>query len=79
MRAAIGLPMILLGGVTNLDRHDQAMAAGFDFVAMGRALLREPDLVNRMRQRPRGAVAVHPLQPVHADDLHRHPLRAALS
>jgi 2,4-dienoyl-CoA reductase-like NADH-dependent reductase (Old Yellow Enzyme family) len=28
---------------------DRAMAAGFDFVAMGRALLAEPDLINRMR------------------------------
>ncbi len=28
---------------------DRAMAEGFEFVAMGRALLREPDLVNRMQ------------------------------
>jgi 2,4-dienoyl-CoA reductase-like NADH-dependent reductase (Old Yellow Enzyme family) len=27
---------------------DLAMGAGFEFVAMGRALLREPDLVNRV-------------------------------
>ncbi len=26
------------------------MAEGFEYVAMARALLREPDLVNRMRQ-----------------------------
>jgi 2,4-dienoyl-CoA reductase-like NADH-dependent reductase (Old Yellow Enzyme family) len=48
VRAAVGLPLILLGGVTHRGVIDQAMAAGFDFVAMGRALLREPDLVNRM-------------------------------
>jgi 2,4-dienoyl-CoA reductase-like NADH-dependent reductase (Old Yellow Enzyme family) len=48
VRAAIGLPMVLLGGVTHRGVIDDAMAAGFDFVAMGRALLREPDLVNRM-------------------------------
>jgi 2,4-dienoyl-CoA reductase-like NADH-dependent reductase (Old Yellow Enzyme family) len=35
--------------VTNKAVMDQAMAAGFQFVAMGRALLREPDLVNRIR------------------------------
>ena len=29
--------------------YDQRRAEGFEFVAMGRALLREPDLVNRMR------------------------------
>jgi 2,4-dienoyl-CoA reductase-like NADH-dependent reductase (Old Yellow Enzyme family) len=27
---------------------DLAMAEGFDFVAMGRALLAEPDLINRI-------------------------------
>jgi 2,4-dienoyl-CoA reductase-like NADH-dependent reductase (Old Yellow Enzyme family) len=49
VRAAIRTPMVLLGGVTNRAVIDEAMAAGFDFVAMGRALLREPDLVNRLR------------------------------
>jgi 2,4-dienoyl-CoA reductase-like NADH-dependent reductase (Old Yellow Enzyme family) len=28
---------------------DLAMAEGFDFVAMGRALLAEPDLINRIQ------------------------------
>jgi 2,4-dienoyl-CoA reductase-like NADH-dependent reductase (Old Yellow Enzyme family) len=49
VRAAIRTPMVLLGGVTDRGVIDRAMAAGFDFVAMGRALLREPDMVNRMR------------------------------
>jgi 2,4-dienoyl-CoA reductase-like NADH-dependent reductase (Old Yellow Enzyme family) len=49
VRAAVSLPMILLGGVTGLAVMDEAMAAGFQFVAMARALLREPDLVNRLR------------------------------
>jgi 2,4-dienoyl-CoA reductase-like NADH-dependent reductase (Old Yellow Enzyme family) len=52
VRAAVSLPMVLLGGVTSRAVIDQAMAEGFQFVAMGRALLREPDLVNRMRQDP---------------------------
>ncbi len=43
------MPLILLGGVTNRDTMDDAMAAGFDFVAMGRALLAEPDLINRIQ------------------------------
>jgi 2,4-dienoyl-CoA reductase-like NADH-dependent reductase (Old Yellow Enzyme family) len=45
----VTLPTVLLGGVTNRAVIDQAMAAGFEFVAMARALLREPDLVNRMQ------------------------------
>ncbi|MEZ5132446.1 MAG: NADH:flavin oxidoreductase [Mycobacterium sp.] len=48
-RAELSIPLILLGGITNKDAMDKAMSAGFDFVAMGRALLAEPDLVNRMR------------------------------
>lgn len=47
-RAALKLPLIALGGYTDKDTLDTAMAEGFDFVAMGRALLREPDLVNKI-------------------------------
>ncbi|MGV0635791.1 NADH:flavin oxidoreductase [Mycolicibacillus trivialis] len=47
-RAELSLPLILLGGITGKATMDQAMAEGFDFVAMGRALLAEPDLVNRI-------------------------------
>lgn len=46
------IPLVLLGGVTDRDGMDRAMAEGFSFVAMGRALLREPDLINRIRQDP---------------------------
>ncbi len=48
-RAELTMPLILLGGVTNRDTMDDAMAAGFDFVAMGRALLAEPDLINQIQ------------------------------
>jgi len=47
-RSALSLPLILLGGISTLATIRQAMAEGFDFVAMGRALLREPDLVARL-------------------------------
>ncbi|MDA3660084.1 NADH:flavin oxidoreductase [Mycobacterium xenopi] len=48
-RAELSMPLILLGGITNRETMDLAMAEGFDFVAMARALLAEPDLVNRIR------------------------------
>ena len=48
-RAELKMPLILLGGVTNRETMDLAMAEGFDFVAMGRALLAEPDLINRIQ------------------------------
>jgi 2,4-dienoyl-CoA reductase-like NADH-dependent reductase (Old Yellow Enzyme family) len=44
---ALSLPLILLGGINRLDTVESALAEGFSFVAMARALLREPDLVNR--------------------------------
>ncbi|MFE3197417.1 NADH:flavin oxidoreductase [Embleya sp. NPDC059237] len=52
-RAELKLPLILLGGITNRDTMDLAMAEGFEFVAMGRAVLREPDLVNRIAAEPK--------------------------
>ena len=48
-REALSMPLMQLGGINRRDTMDQAMADGFDFVAMGRALLREPDLVNRLQ------------------------------
>ena len=33
------MPLILLGGITNRETMDLAMAEGFEFVAMARALL----------------------------------------
>ena len=47
-REAVSMPLIFLGGVNDRATMDRAVAEGFEFVAMGRALLREPDLVNRM-------------------------------
>ncbi|MCF2525994.1 NADH:flavin oxidoreductase [Yinghuangia soli] len=47
-RAELSLPLILLGGITNRETMDLAMREGFEFVAMGRAILREPDLINRI-------------------------------
>jgi 2,4-dienoyl-CoA reductase-like NADH-dependent reductase (Old Yellow Enzyme family) len=47
-RAELSIPLILLGGITNRETMDLAMAEGFEFVAMARALLAEPDLINRL-------------------------------
>ncbi|GAA3027310.1 NADH:flavin oxidoreductase [Gordonia defluvii] len=52
LRAAVRMPLILLGGVTDRASIATAMNEGFDFVAMGRALLREPDLPNRLALDP---------------------------
>jgi 2,4-dienoyl-CoA reductase-like NADH-dependent reductase (Old Yellow Enzyme family) len=44
-RAALSMPLIYLGGVNRRSTADDVVGEGFDLVAMGRALLREPDLV----------------------------------
>ncbi len=46
---ALDLPIVLLGGVNRLDTMQAAVEEGFAFVALARALLREPDLVTRMQ------------------------------
>ncbi|MBJ22963.1 MAG: NADH:flavin oxidoreductase [bacterium] len=59
-RAALDMPLILLGGINQRETIDRAMDEGFEFVAMGRALLREPDLVNRMAKgEARDSLCVH--------------------
>ena len=40
--------LVLLGGITNHDHMVSGLQHGFDFLAMGRALLREPDLINQL-------------------------------
>lgn len=59
-REALSLPIVLLGGINRRDTIDQAMAEGFEFVAMGRGLLRDPQLVNQMAKGEREAsLCVH--------------------
>lgn len=48
-RDALTMPLIALGGLNQLSSMEQALEDGFAFVALGRALLREPDLVNKLR------------------------------
>jgi 2,4-dienoyl-CoA reductase-like NADH-dependent reductase (Old Yellow Enzyme family) len=47
-RERLSMPLMLLGGINRRDTMEQAMVHGFEFVAMGRALLREPSLVNEL-------------------------------
>jgi 2,4-dienoyl-CoA reductase-like NADH-dependent reductase (Old Yellow Enzyme family) len=48
-REALSTPIILLGGINRLETVQGALDEGFAFVAMGRALLREPGLLHRWR------------------------------
>lgn len=48
-RAALDMPLVLLGGINRLETMQQAVDEGFSFVAMARALLRDPQLVNKLQ------------------------------
>ena len=50
-RRELSLPLIYVGGVVDRAGADHVLDdENFDFVQMGRALLNEPDFVNRMKQ-----------------------------
>lgn len=46
-RESLTMPLILTGGVNTMDTVETAMADGFEFVGMARALLRDPGLINK--------------------------------
>ena len=49
-RSEIKIPLVYVGGVVSRDNADTVIdKEGFDFLQMGRALLNEPDFVNKMR------------------------------
>jgi 2,4-dienoyl-CoA reductase-like NADH-dependent reductase (Old Yellow Enzyme family) len=48
-RARLQMPLVLLGGINRVDTMQAAVDEGFAFVALGRALLRDPDLIKRMQ------------------------------
>src|SRR5690606_33161520 len=52
-RYELKMPLVLLGGITNAETMQLAMDEGFEFVAMARALLRQPDLLLRIQENAR--------------------------
>ena len=46
-RAELSMPLVALGGINRLETVQSALDSGFEFVALGRALLHEPSLVQR--------------------------------
>lgn len=49
-RAALRLPLVYVGGLVSRQAIDRVLGEGFDAVQMARALICEPDFVNRMRR-----------------------------
>ncbi|HEY5657133.1 MAG TPA: NADH:flavin oxidoreductase, partial [Myxococcota bacterium] len=57
IRAAVRMPLALAGGVVSRQNLEQVMAEGFEFAAIGRALLHNPNFVDDLR---RGQVECSP-------------------
>jgi 2,4-dienoyl-CoA reductase-like NADH-dependent reductase (Old Yellow Enzyme family) len=56
-KAAIDIPVILVGGVRSTQTMDEIVRSGdADFLAMARPFVREPDLPNQIAQGRRGSV-----------------------
>ena len=49
VRAAVRMPLAYLGGAKSVAGIEAVMKDGFDCVVMGRALIHDPDLVNKFR------------------------------
>ena len=49
-REALDIPLVYVGGLVSRQKIEEVLNHGFEAVQMGRALLKEPDFVNRMRR-----------------------------
>lgn len=49
-REALDIPLVYVGGLVSRQKIEEVLNHGFEAVQMGRALLNEPDIVNRMRR-----------------------------
>ena len=52
IKAAVNCPVIYIGGCSTRRDLDAVFEAGFDFVQLGRALLKDPDFVNHAKADP---------------------------
>jgi 2,4-dienoyl-CoA reductase-like NADH-dependent reductase (Old Yellow Enzyme family) len=49
-RQVVKLPLIYVGGLISANKINEVLDSGFEFVAMARALINEPDFVNRLKR-----------------------------
>lgn len=49
-REALDIPLVYVGGLVSRQKIEEVLNHGFEALQMGRALLNEPDFVNRMRR-----------------------------
>jgi len=50
IRKEVTLPLVYVGGVASQSAVDTVLGSGFEAIALARALIREPDFVNRLQR-----------------------------
>jgi 2,4-dienoyl-CoA reductase-like NADH-dependent reductase (Old Yellow Enzyme family) len=49
IKDAVKIPVACIGGVCSVQDMDKAMQTGFEFVQIGRATIRDPNVINKMQ------------------------------
>ena len=49
IKEAVSIPVVYIGGVCSLDSMEKVMQTGFGFVQIGRAIVRDPELIKKMQ------------------------------
>ena len=49
IKGAVNIPVAYIGGVCSLDDMEKVMKEGFEFVQIGRATIRDPDVIRKMQ------------------------------
>jgi 2,4-dienoyl-CoA reductase-like NADH-dependent reductase (Old Yellow Enzyme family) len=49
IRKEVKLPLVYVGGMVSLAGIEQVLASGFEFVQIARALINDPEFINKLR------------------------------
>ena len=49
-REHLNLPLIYVGGLVSYEKINEVLNRGFEFVAIARALIKDPDFIKKLRQ-----------------------------
>ena len=52
IREAVQMPLVYVGGVVSAPGIESIMDAGFDLIALGRALIHDPEFLMKVQQNP---------------------------
>ena len=58
-RRALRLPLVYVGGLVSRSKIEEVLGCGFEAVQMARALICEPDFINRLRQGEERCACTH--------------------